>query len=96
MMSFVILILVSGLICFSGCDLPQQKTADPNMLVTDDPEDTAVMASPEDTERSERAGAGHPQAQSCTGIGSEVFTGLFAQGRHSAGDEKIRRQRQCL
>ena len=49
-MSFVIIILVSGIICFSGCELPQQKTADPNMLIADYPEDTAVMASPEKTQ----------------------------------------------
>ena len=50
MMSFVILILLSGIICFSGCQQLQQTTTDPNMLVAEYPEDTATIALSEDSQ----------------------------------------------
>ncbi len=46
-MSFVVLILLSGIICFSGCEQSQKNTVDPNMLVAEYAEDTAVVAPPE-------------------------------------------------
>jgi tetratricopeptide (TPR) repeat protein len=47
MMLFVILILLPGIICFSGCEQGQKSTTDPNMLVADYPEDAAAVALPE-------------------------------------------------
>lgn len=44
MMSFTIIALLSEIVCLSGCEVPQQNTVDPNMLVT---EQTVWDLSPE-------------------------------------------------
>ena len=50
MMSFGIIILLSGIVCFSGCDQSQQTTTDPNMLVAEYPEDTEAAALTEESQ----------------------------------------------
>ena len=43
MMSYAIIILLSGIVFFSGCEQSQQTTTDPNMLVAEYSEDTQAM-----------------------------------------------------
>jgi hypothetical protein len=50
MMSFGIIILLSGIVCFSGCDQSQQTTTDPNMLVAEYPDDTNAVALTEESQ----------------------------------------------
>ena len=49
-MSFVIIILLTGIICFSGCGQPQQKEVDPNMLVAESSDTAAIIAATEDAQ----------------------------------------------
>ncbi len=51
----VIIILLLGIICVSGCDESLQSTADPNMLVADYAVETPVVASPDEQQVSNRS-----------------------------------------
>jgi tetratricopeptide (TPR) repeat protein len=50
MMPFGIIIILSGIICFSGCEMPGESTVDPTMVVGEYPEETAPVTISEDSQ----------------------------------------------